>query len=82
MTKSNDDCINIQGDYLMRKLGLATLLTFAFTSSGCFFFNTSPTPEELEQQFDNAAPERLIANYGKKCSLSSAEFKKSLALLP
>lgn len=47
----------------MRKLGLATLLTFAFTSSGCFLFNKSPTPEELNQQFDNAPPDRLIANY-------------------
>jgi hypothetical protein len=47
----------------MRKLGLATLLTFAFTSSGCFLFNTSPTADELNQQFGNAPPERLIANY-------------------
>ena len=63
MTGSNDDCINIQGDFLMRKLGLATLLAFAFTSSGCFFFNETPSPEELEQQFDNAAPFQLVANY-------------------
>mgnify|MGYP003960218313 CR=1 FL=1 len=47
----------------MRKLGLATLLTFAFTSTGCFLINESPTAEELNQQYGNAPPERLIANY-------------------
>ena len=47
----------------MRRLGLATLLAFAFTSTGCFLFNKSPTPEELNQQFDNAPPKRLIARY-------------------
>ena len=63
MTKSNDDCINIQGGFSDAQTWPCDTTGFRFTSSGCFFFNETPSPEELEQQFDNAAPFQLVANY-------------------